>query len=169
MHAMRRKYRQITDTKAISVILDAEDVLHLGLCDGGMPYVVPMSYGYEMTDDGRLTLHLHCAGEGRKLELLRKNPHVCFEISRKVRLAYDAETGSCTAKYFSVIGSGKAIIEEDAQDKLRSLHALMRQAGHADYPPFGEKLLNMTTTVRIEAEEYTAKSNIAPGEEGCIL
>ena len=71
MHAMRRKDRQITDLHAIRTILDGEDVLHLGLCDGNIPYVVPMSYGYEMTDDGRLTLHLHCAGEGRKLELAR--------------------------------------------------------------------------------------------------
>ena len=169
MHAMRRKDRQITDTLAIRAILEGEDVLHLGLCDGGIPYVVPMSYGYTMTEDGRLTLHLHCADEGRKLDILRKNPHVCFEISRKVRIAYDEKTGSCTAKYRSVIGSGKAIIEEDAQDKLCSLHALMKQAGHTEYPPFGEKLLAMTATVRIEAEEYTAKSNIAPGEEGYVL
>ena len=143
-------------------------MLHLGLSDGSTPYVVPMSYGYELTADGKLTLHLHCAGEGRKLEILRKNPHVCFEISRKVRLAYDEMTGSCTAKYRSVIGSGRAVIETDVQDKLRSLEALMRQAGHTDHPPFDEKLLNMTTTIRIEAAEYAAKSNIAPGEEGCV-
>ena len=125
-----------------------------------------MSYGYEMAPDGKLTLHLHCAGEGRKLETLRKNPNVCFEISRKVRLVYNEMTGSCTAKYRSIIGSGKAILESDAQDKLRSLEALMRQAGHKDHPPFDEKLLAMTATVRIDVTEYAAKSNIAPGEEG---
>lgn len=163
---MRRKDRQITDLKVIRAILDGEDVLHLALCANNTPYVVPLSYGYEMTDDGKLTLHLHCAGEGRKLDILRENPHVCFEVSRKVRLEYDALTGSCTAKYRSLIGCGRAIIEEDMQDKLRSLQALMRQAGHEKHPDFDEALLKRTTTVRIEADTYTAKSNIAPGEDG---
>lgn len=166
MHKMRRSDRQITDIHAIRTILDGEDVLHLAMCENNMPYVVPMSYGYELTDEGKLTFYLHCAGEGRKLDLLRSNPKVCFEVSRKVCLVYNKKMGSCTAKYRSVIGSGKAIIEEDAQDRLRSLDALMRQAGHAEHPPYEEKLLAMTRTLRIEVEEYTAKSNIAPDEEG---
>ena len=39
MHAMRRKDRQITDLDSIRAILNAEDVLHLALCDENMPYV----------------------------------------------------------------------------------------------------------------------------------
>ena len=165
MHPMRRKDRQITDLTAIDALLQSEDVLHLALCDDGKPYVVPMSYGYTLTDNSKLTLHLHCASAGRKLDILRRNPAVCFEISRKVKLEYDEVTGGCTAKYRSLIGSGVAVIEEDPSDKLRSLHALMRQAGHENYPPFDEALLARTVTLRIEAEEYAAKSNIAPGEE----
>ena len=166
MHAMRRKDRQITDLEAIRAILDGEDVLHLAMCDENTPYVVPMSYGYELSEDGKLILYLHCASEGRKLEMLRKNPNVCFEVSRKIKLVYNEKMGSCTAKYRSVIGSGKAILEESAEEKLRSLDALMKQAGHAEHPPYEEKLLAITRTLRIEADEYTAKSNLLPGEEG---
>lgn len=166
MHPMRRADRQITDLAAIRAILDGEDVVHLALCADNTPYVVPMNYGYALTDGGKLTLHLHCAGQGRKMELLRRNPRVCFEISRCVRLDYDEKTGRCTAKYRSLIGSGKAVIETDAQEKLRSLEAIMRKAGHADHPPFEEALLLRTVTVRIEAEEYAAKCSIAPGQEG---
>ena len=165
MHPMRRKDRQITDLAAIRALLQSEDVLHLALCADGKPYVVPMSYGFTLRNDGKLTLHLHCAREGRKLDILRKNPAVGFEISRKVRLAYDEATGSCTAKYRSLIGSGTVVMEEEAADKLTSLHALMRQAGHENYPPFDEALLARTLTLRIEAEEYAAKSNLSPDEE----
>lgn len=166
MHPMRRTDRQITELSAIRAILEGEDVLHLAMCDNNTPYIVPMSYGFDLTDEGKLTFYLHCAGDGRKLDLLRQNPNVCFEVSRKVRLVYNEKMGSCTAKYRSVIGVGRAVIEDSAGEKLRSLDALMRQAGHADHPPYEEKLLAMTRTLRIEVEEYTAKSNIAPDEEG---
>lgn len=169
MHPMRRTDRQVTNLSAIRAILEGEDVLHLAMCDGSIPYIVPMSYGFDLTDDGRLTIYLHCAGEGRKLDLLRNNPNVCFEVSRKERLVYNEKMGSCTAKYRSVIGIGKVVIEDSPEEKLCSLDALMRQAGHTEHPPYKEKLLAMTRTLRIEVEEYTAKCNIAPGEEGYPL
>lgn len=63
---MRRADRQVTDLSAIRAILQSEMHLHLGMCDGEQPYIVPMDYGYELTDSGVLTLYLHCADEGKK-------------------------------------------------------------------------------------------------------
>lgn len=169
MHATRRPDRRITDPDAIRKFLESEDIVHIAMVDGDTPYLVPMNYGCTLTDDGKLTLHLHSAAEGRKLDILRKNPNVCFEISRKLRLTFNPQTGSCTTKYHSVIGSGKVVFVEDAQEKIESLHVLMRHAGHTDYPPFPDKLVSVTTVLRIEADEYSAKSSLAAGEEGSLL
>ena len=166
---MRRSDRQITDLAAIRTILQGEDHLHLGLCDGNMPYVVPMSYGYELTDEGRLTFYLHCANEGEKLALIRKNPNVCFEVSRKVRTVPSDTTDSWTAKYRSVIGQGRAVIETGREEKERALMALLRHAGYQGPAEFNGAVVDRIVTLRIEVEHYTAKSNIKPGEEGYVL
>ena len=76
---MRRKDREITDPEQIRAILGRARVLHLGLYDGEYPYVVPMHYGFTF-EDGKLTLYTHCAKEGRKLELLRRDARVFVEI-----------------------------------------------------------------------------------------
>ena len=53
------------------------------MTDGGVPYIVPLNYGYEYAD-GELTFYFHSAKEGRKLEILKKNPTVCLELDGRV-------------------------------------------------------------------------------------
>ena len=78
---MRRKDREITDPARIGQILAGARYLHLGMHDGPFPYVVPLHYGYVL-QDGRLTFYLHCAGEGHKLDCLRRDPNVFVEVDR---------------------------------------------------------------------------------------
>ena len=49
------------------------------MVDGRRPYVVPMNFGFDLWD-GVLELYCHSALEGRKIEILRRNPEVCFEM-----------------------------------------------------------------------------------------
>ena len=79
MNGMTRREREVTDINKILEILDKAKVLHLGLVDGDEAYVVPMNYGYVYEND-KLTLYLHGARRGRKLDLIRQNPTVFFEM-----------------------------------------------------------------------------------------
>jgi len=72
---LRRADKEITDEKMLVDIICRSSVCRLGLCDDGIPYVVPMNFGYESG-----TVYFHCAPEGRKLEIIRKNPKVCIEF-----------------------------------------------------------------------------------------
>ena len=72
---MTRREFEVTDPEVIRDILDSSSYLHLGLVDDGMPYVVPMNYGYTL-EEGKLVLYLHSATKGYKLDVIRKNP-VC--------------------------------------------------------------------------------------------
>jgi len=44
------------------------------MIEGKIPYIVPMNFGYEMAD-GALSLYFHCANEGRKINIIKKNPN----------------------------------------------------------------------------------------------
>ena len=79
MHGMTKREYEITDEAQIRRILDSAKVLRLGIAVDNVPYIYPMNYGYTM-EDGKLSLYLHSAVKGDKLDLLRKNPNVCFEL-----------------------------------------------------------------------------------------
>ncbi len=58
----------------IDALLGACLVGRLGLLDGDVPYVVPISYAYH---DGAIYCH---SAQGRKVRALRSHPEVCFEV-----------------------------------------------------------------------------------------
>ena len=153
---MRRKDREITDIEEIRAILERARVLHLGLYDGEFPYVVPMHYGFTF-EDGKLTLYTHCAKEGRKLELLRRDGRVFVEIDTDEALVPGEKPCAWGARYASVMGRGRAAIVEDAAEKCRALTLLMRTQTGKDFSITPE-MAAAVTVLRIDVEDYTAKA-----------
>lgn len=77
---MRRFENGTRDPAMISAILDQISIVHVGCFDEEYPYVVPLSFGYEIKD-GKLLVYLHSAREGHKIDLWKKNPHVALTFS----------------------------------------------------------------------------------------
>ena len=78
---MRRKDKEVVDRERIDEIIRGAQVCRLAMIDGDEPYLVPLSFGY----DGR-AIYFHSAVEGRKVEALRRNARVCFEIDTGVEV-----------------------------------------------------------------------------------
>ena len=73
--------REILKTELIEAMLQQIHIMNLGMTDeDGYPYVVPVNYGFEI-DDEKLMLFMHTMKAGKKVNLLKKNPHVCAEFS----------------------------------------------------------------------------------------
>lgn len=136
-------------------ILDKAKVLHLGLVDGDEPYVVPMNYGYLM-EDGKMTVYLHGALKGRKLELMRMNPKVFFEMDCDI-VPFEGKT-ACNygITYASVMGRGKAVIVEDTEEKIKGLRVLMKTQTGRDFD-ITEKMAGIVSVIRIDVSDFTAK------------
>ena len=45
---------------------------------------------------------------------------------------------------------------------------LLRHLGYEGEAQFRGEIVDRIVTIRIEVESYTGKSNIKPGEEGCV-
>ena len=157
---MRRKDREITDPEQIRAILGRARVLHLGLYDGEYPYVVPMHYGFTF-EDGKLTLYTHCAKEGRKLELLRRDARVFVEIDTDEALLPSETACSWGASYASVMARGRVSLVEGEEEKCRALALLMKTQTGRDFsiPP---RAAAAVTVLRIDTEGLTAKARPAP-------
>jgi len=118
-----------TDKEEMERILREEDVGRLGLAADDEPYVVPLNYTYA---DGRALFH--CALEGRKLDVIRKNPNVCFEVSRQEGRPAEHAGDLCSAPFESVICYGVARIVDDLQERLEVLNEFQTRFGTLDKP-----------------------------------
>ena len=160
MQGMTKRERQITDETQIRQILDKSKVVHLAMCVNDEPYVVPMNYGYTK-EEGKLTLYLHCATKGRKLDMLQANPKVFFELDCD-RMPFEGDK-PCQygLVYSSVMGRGTARIIEDVEEKKQAMSILMKTQTGKDFS-FDEKLVSIVSVIRIDAAEYTAKHRPLP-------
>lgn len=75
-------------------------------------------------EDGAFTFYCHSAKEGKKLDVIRKNASVAFEMDCQNALQH-GET-ACTHSYYyaSVLGEGKAEILEGERNVLYALNCI---------------------------------------------
>jgi len=153
---MRRKEKEIKGTADIEQILNRAFVCRLGLCDNGRPYVVPLCFGYEDN-----ALYIHCAKEGKKLDIIRENNNVCFEVDIDSQVIKAAQACRFGVRYKSVIGFGRARLIEDAELKRRGLDAIMQRFSKGPFE-YSQEDLEKTMVVKVEIESMTGK--ISAGE-----
>ncbi|NCC43905.1 MAG: pyridoxamine 5'-phosphate oxidase family protein [Clostridia bacterium] len=157
---MTKKEREITDIQEILRILDEGKVIHLALCDGDQPYVLPMNYGYTY-EEGKLTFYIHGASKGYKYEIMKKNPKIAFSIECDTELFEGNVACQYGMIYASVMGKGNAVMCEEAEEKMAGLSILMKTQTGKDFE-FTEKLVSIVNVVRIDITEFTAKKRPKP-------
>ena len=160
MQGMTKRERQITDEAQIRQILDGAKILHLGLAVDNEPYVVPMNYGYTH-EDGKLVLYLHSALQGKKLDMIRANPRVFFELEWDLLPFAGEKPCQYGMAYSSVMGRGNARIVEDVEEKMKAMSVLMQTQTGKEFS-FNERLVSIVAVIRIDVEEYTAKHRPLP-------
>ena len=160
MKGLTKRERQVTDPEQIRHILDTGKVLHLGLAVNDEPYVVPMNYGYTM-EDGKLTLYLHSALKGKKLDMMRANPKVFFEIDCDLMPFEGKVACQYGLVYSSIMGRGTATIVEDVEEKKKAMSVLMKTQTGKNFT-FEDRLVSIVAVVRIDVAEYTAKHRPLP-------
>ena len=154
---MRRVDRAVMDNRQIQSIIEKAKVVHIGMIDNDRPYVVPMQYGFIFNED-KLTLYVHCAKKGRKLDIINKNPHVFIELETEAVIISGGEV-PCEygSEYASVMGDGTAVFVEDVKEKILGLQLLMKTHTGRDFE-ITEQMTKQVTVLRIDVPCVTAKS-----------
>jgi uncharacterized protein len=150
---MRRKEKEITESSQIKAILERGKMCRLAFFDEEFPYMVPLCYGY----DGN-AIWFHGFNGGKKMECLRNNPRVCFEVEEDIEIVENPDPCEWTVKYRSVVGFGTATVVEDPAEKRAGLDVVVKQfAGHPI--PFPDKAMAAVAVVRIDIESMTGRRN----------
>ncbi len=148
---MRRKEKEIRETAAIEDVIRRAQVCRLAMCRDGQPYVVPLNFGY-----AERTVYIHCAKEGRKLEMIEANPEVCFEVDLDHTLESAAKACKFGFKYKSVIGFGQASLVKDRTEKEAALKIIMAHYSDEEFS-FTSKETDMVAVIKVELTEITGK------------
>lgn len=152
---MRRKDREVTETSEIIEIMKKCDSCSVAFFDEDYPYLIPMNFGVEHID-GVITLYFHSAKFGKKLDLLRKNGRVAFEMSCSHQLVAGESPCSYTMEYESVCGNGHMEIL-DHDHKIKALSLLMSQYVEEQTLNFDKGALENVVVMSITVNELQGK------------
>ena len=111
------------------------------------------AYSYE---DGQLIIYLHSAKEGKKLDLLRKDDHVCFEMDYDHEMIPAKYACAYNFRYASVVGRGHCEIITDVDEKIKALELLMKHQTGEDFVMEVKHTLAVEV-LKITVEEFTGK------------
>jgi nitroimidazol reductase NimA-like FMN-containing flavoprotein (pyridoxamine 5'-phosphate oxidase superfamily) len=150
---VRRREKEITKKSLIESILQRAAVCRIGLCDQGTPYVVPVHFGYKDN-----CLYFHSATEGRKVDVLKQNNRVCFEVDLDVKLVPSDAPCKWSVQYLSVIGFGKASFVDDLQEKREALNVIMEHYSGRSYE-YRDDALNDVAIIKVEIDSMTGKQS----------
>ena len=112
-------------------------------------------------ENGKLVMYLHSAVRGKKLDMIRANPRVFFEIDCDL-VPFESEL-PCQygLSYSSVMGKGIAHIVDDVEEKKKAMSILMKTQTNKDFT-FEDRLVSVVAVIRIDVESYTAKHRPIP-------
>jgi uncharacterized protein len=153
---MRKKEREITDIIEIESIIKESDVCRIGLADGNIPYIVTMNFGY--SGGKEKYFFFHCAKEGRKLDMIRKNNYVCFELDTGHGLKAGKQACDFSMGYRSVVGFGNISIVVDEKEKITGLKQIMAHYTDRKDLTFRPGSISSTTVLKLNIKEMTGKS-----------
>ena len=148
---MRKKEQEIKSIGEIEKLIEKADICRLALCDNNMPYIVPLCYGYKDK-----TLYFHCAHDGKKIDIIKKNNNVCFEIEADIEINKTEDPCNWAMQYQSVIGFGKAFLITDVHEKTAALDILMSHYTEGEFQ-YNPNSLDRALIIKVVIEEMTGK------------
>ena len=151
---MRRLEKEIKDRKQIETIMAKAKCCRIALVDGILPYIVPINFAVNNNH-----LYFHSANEGKKIDILRKNNSVCFEIDIEGEIVESKTACSWGMKYVSVIGFGQAFFVEDNTGKRKAMDILMEKyAGRSGFS-YADDELDKIIIIDIKIDTISGKQS----------
>lgn len=148
----------LTEEKSLRLIKPAV-YGRLATCgDDHQPYITPVNFVLI-----EKKIYVHCGFEGRKIENLKANPAVCFEVSRHGKLYAAPNAQNFSMRYWSVLAFGRAIQINDPEKKLDVMNQLMEKyASNYEYLPLKLDDMKTCNLIEMSIEKITGKVSVDP-------
>lgn len=145
----------IEERHLVEEIIKRNSICFVGMTDlQGMPYVLPMNFGY--TDN---CIYLHSSREGHSVDILKKNPQVCITFCSNTEMTFQNEEVACSYRMRanSVICRGEVVFVQNYDEKVKALNVLMKQ--YTDWTfTYSVPAVNNVMVWKVEIREMSAKA-----------
>ncbi len=152
---MRRSDRELSGIEDIEEIINKADVCRVALANNNTPYIVTMNFGYTRNPDQ--VIYFHCANEGKKLDMIRQNGYICFEMDIDHQLYKGKKSCDWGMKFKSIIGYGNISIVTKKEEKIKGLGCIMNHYGEEGEHFYDDKVFEKTTILRLDILEISGK------------
>jgi hypothetical protein len=129
-------------------------ICRIGLIDGDLPYIVPLNYGFSGN-----VLYFHSAPAGKKIDLLKQNNRVCFEIEQSNELVRNEQACNWTSRYRCVIGYGTVEIITDRDEKINGLDIIMKHYGNQGNNTYNDANLERMVILKLTIDRISGKQS----------
>jgi uncharacterized protein len=109
---LRRIERDMPDRADQLAVLRTQKFLSLAMARDNQPYLVSLNYAFSEPEN---CFYVHSAPEGRKIDILRVNPHVWGQVIEDRGYV----SGKCSHAYRSVMFEARAEFPTDLGEKRR--------------------------------------------------
>jgi len=157
---VREADRAVYDREAVYRILDDGFLCHVGFVTDGQPFVIPTSYGRKGE-----SLYVHGSAASRMLRQMKEGVAVCVTVTLLDGLVLARSVFNHSMNYRSVVILGKAVLVEDAGEKLAALRVLSEHilpGRWDDSRQPNERELKATSVLRVPIGEFSAKVRTGP-------
>ncbi|MGG3639984.1 pyridoxamine 5'-phosphate oxidase family protein [Bacillus gobiensis] len=163
MMPMRFHFLECKDEEKIQSFLNHARVGYLGLAQKEQPYVVPLNYVWWQ---GKI--YFHGADTGRKIDMIKENPQVCFTVSEEYGTIANPVPAKTDTAYMSVMAFGKAHHVTDLTEATEAMQQLLNKyvPGYFDTPlskqhieKYRSSKGSATSVISISVEHLSAKEN----------
>lgn len=158
---VRRQDRLLDEQRARELLCSAEWGV-LSMCDAqGEPYGLPINYVW----DGKCSLYIHCAPEGRKLSCIDHEARVSFCVVGQVNLM----PSKFTTEYESIVLKGTAVRHLSEEEKYHALELLLAKLSPDDKEvgmKYAAASFHRVEIIRIDISSWSGKRKSVPAAKG---
>ena len=155
---------EIKSFEKIKEFLEFEHVGRIASIDeNGYPQIIPMNFAF--VDNA---IYMHSYPRGEKLENVKRNPKVGFEVDRELEFlpsyfSHPTNASQADTLYISVVIKGKSVFVDDDEEKALGLNAMMKKyqpEGHYDPIQNNDLVLDEVAVIKIIPESIKGKYKI---------
>ncbi|MBK5202050.1 MAG: pyridoxamine 5'-phosphate oxidase family protein [Spirochaetaceae bacterium] len=155
MVEMRKIKRKLSEVEAYELISKAKEItISMYDIEKAEPYAVIVNPIYFDKN-----IYIHCAKEGQKIDILKKNNNVCITSIIKS----DIIENKYTTAYESVVISSHATFIENKEEKVAILNKLCEIFTPSNNSEMNQKIIisavDNTTIIKFPIESISAKAN----------
>ncbi len=146
--------KQKMDKPGMEEFLRRAEVGHLATLGPKGPYLVPLHFLYRGG-----SIYFHCGLAGRKLDNIKKDPRVCFQVTEMTAIVPHKRPCSYNTRYTSVLVEGTARVVTDPTEKLALLTELAAKYKKTPSLELDPQAAARTLVVEITPQCFSGKRN----------